>query len=410
MRRGVIVLAVAAATLAPAPPARPEAPASSLEAYRGLATWVDIFETRAWRRPARTAADMAARGVRTLFLETSNYTQRRAVVNRAGVARFIEAAHERDMAVVAWYLPGFVDLRRDLRRSMAAVRFRTPGGERFDSFALDIEASVVDPPSRRSKRLMALSRRIRARAGPGYALGAVIPSLVGIELAGDYWPKFPYRKLDAIYDVFVPMGYFTYHVSGARKVHDETAQNIRMIRQATGNPTVPIHVIGGIADEANAAEMRAFVQATREHGVLGASLYNWSLTRGHDWAELAAVPTNKLQSPALPLALPWAEPVGNVPGAEETHPKEVWFETPGGAGARSLAFEAFGVQPGEVEVWVNWTLVAVVGATGGSWGLQQTVEIPDDRFRDGRPNVIGFVADGEHPDWSVWGVRNVSLL
>lgn len=409
MKRGLLLLLVATAALTPAAPARTAVAPPSLEAYRGLASWVDLFEARAWRRPGRAVADMAARGVRTLFLETSNYSQRRTVVNRPAVGRFIEAAHDRDMAVVAWYLPGFVDLRRDLRRSMAAIRFRTPKGERFDSFALDIEASVVDPPSRRTRRLLSLSRRIRSRAGAGYTLGAIIPSPVGSELAGDYWPGFPYPKLDAIYDVFVPMGYFTYHVNGATKVHDETAGNIRMLRAATGNPTVPVHLIGGIADEASASETREFVRAIREHGVLGASLYNWSLTRERHWAELRNVPTNPLQSPALPLTLPWGEAVGNVPGAAAGHPKEVWFEVPGQLGTRTLSFEGYGIDPGEVEVWVNWALVGEVAASGPGWGSPQSVEVPDALLRDARPNVIGFVAEGDHPDWSEWGVRGVGL-
>jgi len=409
MRRGLLFLAVATAALTPAAPARTAVAPPSLEAYRGLASWVDLFEARAWRRPGKAVADMAARGVRTLFLETSNHSQRRTVVNRPAVGRFIEAAHDRDMSVVAWYLPGFVDLGRDLRRSMAAIRFRTPNGERFDSFALDIEASVVDPPSRRTKRLLSLSRRIRTRAGAGYTLGAIIPSPVGIKLAGDYWPGFPYPKLDAIYDVFVPMGYFTYHVNGATKVHDETAENIRILRAATGNPTVPVHLIGGIADEASASETREFVRAIREHGVLGASLYNWSLTRERHWAELRNVPTNPLQSPALPLTLPWVEAVGNVPGSAAGHPKEVWFEVPGQLGARTLSFEGYGIDPGEVEVWVNWALVGDVAASGLGWGSPQSVEVADALLHDGRPNVIGFVAEGDHPDWSEWGVRGVGL-
>jgi hypothetical protein len=402
-------VALVAGLLMPAAPARTGVAPPSLEAYRGLATWVDLFEARAWRRPGRAVADMAARGVRTLFLETSNYSQRRTVVNRPAVGRFIEAAHDRDMAVVAWYLPGFVDPGRDLRRSMAAIRFRTPNGERFDSFALDIEASVVDPPSRRTRRLLSLSRRIRTRAGAGYTLGAIIPSPVGIKLAGDYWPGFPYPKLDAIYDVFVPMGYFTYHVNGATKVHDETAENIRMLRAATGNPGVPVHLIGGIADKASASETREFVRAIREHGVLGASLYNWSLTRERHWAELRNVPTNPLQSPALPLTLPWVEAAGNVPGAAAGHPKEVWFEVPGQLGTRTLSFEGYGIDPGEVEVWVNWALVGEVAASGPGWGSSQSVELPDALLRDARPNVIGFVAEGDHPDWSEWGVRGVGL-
>jgi hypothetical protein len=354
-------------------------------------------------------ADMAAHGVRTLFLETSNYSQRRNVVNRPAVRRFIEAAHDRGMAVVAWYLPGFTDLRRDLRRSMAAIRFRTASGERFDSFGLDIEASIVDPPSRRTKRLLTLSRRIRARTGDGYPLGAIIPSPVGIELAGDYWPGFPYRKLDAIYNVFVPMGYFTYHVNGARKVHDETAENIRLLRAATGNPSVPVHLIGGIADRTSAAEAREFVRAVREHGILGASLYNWSLTRGHHWAELETVPTNPLQSPALPLPMPWTEPVGNLPGIAERHPKEVWFEVPAHVGARTLTFESHDVDPGEVEVWVNWTVVGDVTASGAGWSSPQSLQIPDELLHDSRSNVIGFVAQGSHPDWSEWGIRAITL-
>jgi hypothetical protein len=408
MKRGILVLALILAGLSPAPAARPGPGSPSLEAYRGLASWVDLFEERAWRRPAKAVADMQGHGVRTVFLQTSNYSQRRTIADPAAVSRFIETAHAGEMSVVAWYLPGFADLRRDLRRSSRAINFRTSSGQRFDSFALDIEASIVDPPSRRTKRLLTLSRRIRERVGPGYPLGAVIPSPVGIGLAKDYWPGFPYAQLGAVYDVFVPMGYFTYHVSGAGKVHDETALNIRMIREAAGDPSVPIHVIGGIADEAGAAEMRAFVQAVREHGVLGASLYNWSLTRDHDWAELERVPTNPRQAVALPLALPWTDPVGNIPGEDGTHPKEVWFEAPGIAGPRTLTFDAFDVQPGEVEIWVNWQLAGVVDTTV-QWGSSQTVPIQDATYRDAGTNLIGFVAAGDHPDWSEWGVRNVAL-
>jgi hypothetical protein len=408
MRRLLLLLEVVAATLSPAAPASTGPGSPSLEAYRGLASWVDLFEERAWRRPARAVADLASHGVRTLFLETSNYSQRRRVVDRPAVARFIEVAHERGMHVVAWYLPGFADLRRDLRRSMAAITFRTPGGERFDSFGLDIEASIVDPPSRRTKRLLTLSRRIRARVGGGYPLGAIIPSPVGIELSGHYWPGFPYRKLDEIYDVFVPMGYFTYHVNGATKVHDETTEDIRILRQATGDPTVPVHLIGGIAGRTSAAEAREFVRAVREHGILGASLYNWSLTRDRHWAELRTVPANPVQAPALPLPLPWPDPLGHLPGTSDRHPKEVWFEVPGQLGSRTLGFEALGVDPGEVDVLVNWTPVGEA-ASGGSGWEPRSISLPDELLRDAKPNLIGFVAEGDHPDWSEWGVRNVTL-
>jgi hypothetical protein len=413
MARTLLVsMAALAAILVPGGPGGTsvlEAP--NLEAYRGLGAWVDLFEDRAWRRPAKAVADMKAHGVRTLYLETSNYTQRRAIAFPREVGRFLEAAHARDMDVVAWYLPGFKDLNRDLRRSMMAIRFRTDSGERFDSFGLDIEASIVDSPSKRSRRLLTLSRQIRSRAGARYPLGAIIPSPRGIELAEGYWPGFPYVQLAQIYDVFVPMGYFTYHVSGSAGSHFDTVRNIEILRQEVGDPTVPVHLIGGIADDASGLEVRAFVHAVREHGLLGASLYNWSLTRDHDWTELEQVPTNPRQAPALPVPLGYTEPLGNVPGGVQGHPKEVFFVGGGLPGPRAVEYEAFDLQAGEVALWVNWRLVAELEATApDSWGEPQTIPMPDEVLNDAGRNVVAFTADGDHPDWSAWGIRAVRVL
>jgi hypothetical protein len=406
MRRLSLAVVVVAALLAPLGSARPGPGAASLEAYRGLGAWVDLFEGRAWRRPGAAVADMAAHGVRTLYLETSNYSQRRSVVDPSAVGRFIDAAHARDMDVVAWYLPGFDRVRRDLRRSVRAISFRTPSGEAFDSFALDIEASIVAPASKRTKRLLALSRKIRARVGPDYPLGAIIPSPFRID-RGKTWAGFPYAVLAGIYDVFLPMSYFTFHVEGERRAHDEVAASIPIIRERTGDPTVPIHVIGGIADRASGPEVRGLVHAAREHGVMGASLYNWSLSREHDWAELRRIPVNPKQSPVLPVALPSADALGYLPDGDRTHPAEVFYGTGPLPGPRTLAFEAFDVQPGEVEILVNWQSLGSVPA-GDGW-TSHTVVVPDEALRDTRPNLVGFASRGVFPDWTEWGIRTVAL-
>ncbi|MGH2684970.1 MAG: hypothetical protein ACRDJP_05855 [Actinomycetota bacterium] len=418
MKRSLLVTALIASALAGTPATTPAASTGGgedarLGAYRGLGAWVDLFEERAWRRPGRTVANMAAHGVRTLYLETSNYSQPRPIAYPNGVARFLKAAHRRDMEVVAWYLPGFARLRRDLQRSMAAINFRSGSGERFDSFALDIEASILDPPARRSKRMLSLSRKIRSRVGGDYTLGAIIPSPVGIQIAGKrYWPRFPYDGLEEIYDVFVPMGYFTYHVNGPEKVHDETARNVEIIREQTGNPTVPIHLIGGVADDASGAEVDAFVRAVREHGIVGASIYNWSLTRPHDWAPLEMVPTNPVQSPSLPLPLPFADAVGNVTGADDSHPKEVFYVTGGQSGPRTLRFQAWDVQAGEVEVWVNWSRLGEVPAepVPGAWSATRAMPVPAEMLAPKGDNFVQFLATGKHPDWTEWGVRQVELV
>ena len=261
-----------------------------LGSYRGLATWVDIYDPKAWVSPEATVSAMRPRGVRTLFLETGNYHQRTAIVRSALAARFIEAAHAQGIKVVAWYLPSFGKSRRDYLRSLAAIRFRTPTGQSFDSFALDIEASVVKSVPLRTARLIDLSTRIRAAVGSSYALGAIIPSPRGMQLLPRYWPAFPYAALGDIYDVFLPMGYFSYRPRDLGGPYGYTTRNVALIREGSGSPTMPVHAIGGLADEVGPGQARAFVRAARTCGVIGASLYDFTTTRPGAWRGLARVP------------------------------------------------------------------------------------------------------------------------
>jgi hypothetical protein len=96
-------------------------------------------------------------GVTTLYLETSNYSHPQAVVGPGTADRFVDAAHAAGIRVVAWYLPSFASPSRDLAHVLGALRFRTASGQRFDSVALDIEASVVHPVALRNARLLALA-------------------------------------------------------------------------------------------------------------------------------------------------------------------------------------------------------------------------------------------------------------
>lgn len=264
-----------------------------LAAYRGLATWVDLYDTASWADPEGSVAEMSARGVRTLFLETGNYRQRVRIVHPPRVARFVEAAHAQGISVVAWYLPSLAHPRTDLLRSLAPIRFRTPLGERFDSFALDIEASIVRSVALRNERLLSLSRRIRSAAGRSYPLGAIIPSPRGMALLPHYWPGFPYARLGRVYDVFLPMGYFSYRPHDLGGAFGYTARNVALIRAGTGRPRIPIHAIGGLADASSAAQVQAFVHAARACGIVGASLYDFPTTRPRAWARLARVPVGQ---------------------------------------------------------------------------------------------------------------------
>ena len=123
---------------------------------------------QAW--PIRRRVDtMVSSGAGTLFLQTSNGDRSAPFVYQDQTAAFIEAAHDRDVEVVAWYLPHLTDLAVDRARTRAAIAFTTPRGDRFDGFALDIESAAVRDPGRRSGRLIRLSsvfERSRATATP----------------------------------------------------------------------------------------------------------------------------------------------------------------------------------------------------------------------------------------------------
>ena len=409
---GLIGAAGSGANGFPGPPPRTiRVPKPLLESFRGLGTWVDIYDTHQYEHPWRTVRGAKRKGVRTLYLETSNDRSPKGIMMPRRVSYFIHAAHKYGLDIIAWYLPGFENLEKDHRRTMRAIRFKTPRGQTFDGFAMDIEADTVQPISLRQERMLQLSKRVRASVGETYPLGAIIPSPYDLQDPSSYWGNdFPYRRVANHYDVILPMSYSSFRAEGLEATHHYIAKSISIIRNETGDRKIPIHAIGGIGDGSSRDEVRGFVRAVRESGILGGSFYDYGMTARDAWPELIKIPTNPPQAPALPVRIDYVAPLGNVPGADETHPKEVFFSTKGRAGAARLSFEPFDAQNGEITVWVNWNQIGRVGETTPAvWGGRQRIRIPAKHLHDRKRNLIFFVADGHYPDWRKWGVRNVRL-
>lgn len=268
-----------------------------LRAYGGLGTWVDLYSPSFRSDPERLAAALAARGATAVFVETGNYRRRVDLVAPRWLAGLIEAAHARGIAVVAWYLPSLTDVRRDLRRARASTRFRTVNGDRFDSFALDIEATAVRNVAERNRRLLALSQSLRAEVGDGYPLGAIIPSPVGMTHLPRYWPHFPYADLARVYDVVVPMAYYSYRAHGRAAVRRYIETSVGIIRRASGDAAIPVHVIGGLAGKTTVGDVAAFVDAAAACGAYGLSLYDFDTTNRSMWPLLRRGPAATTATP-----------------------------------------------------------------------------------------------------------------
>ena len=74
------------------------------------------------------------------------------------------------------------------------------------------------------------------------------------------------------------MGYFTYRTKppagklptyiGEDGVREYTVLNVMLLRNATGDPSVPIHCIGGVADNTDSQDMMGFVKAVAASQIL----------------------------------------------------------------------------------------------------------------------------------------------
>lgn len=251
--------------------------------YRHLGTWVDMYDEAPWKNPEAAVEHARSRGVTTIYLQTSNWGRDNDMYKPTKVARFIDASKDAGVKIVAWYVPSFRNLTKDLRRTMKAISFETGIGNRFDSFAMDIESTEVNSISRRNARLLELSRKVRNKVGENYALGAIIPDMQSL-----YWPSFPYKEVADLYNVFMPMAYFTHRTSGEENVRRYTLENLTNLRQRVGR-AVPIHVIGGIAGQTTGRETRGYVNAIREGDGIGGSYYDLAITTDREWTKLAVL-------------------------------------------------------------------------------------------------------------------------
>ncbi len=273
-----------------------EIPATSV--YEGLGAWIDAYDYgpayhRAYEGRLLAPEDldlMADRGVRTLYLQATRLDPRspHGLVDPAIVGRFLERAHQRGLWVVGWYLPKFADLEADLA-NLRLIRDFEHGGHRFDGIGVDIEwRRDVGDHAERSRRVLELSRRLRAEAA-GLPLAAIVypPVLLEAVYPG-HWPGFPWRELAQAYDAWLPMAYWTETTPGSvyRQAYRYTAESIRALRDRLGLASVPVHAVGGVADTSTPQDVEGFVRAAREAEVVGLSLYDYRTTSQAGWEAL----------------------------------------------------------------------------------------------------------------------------
>jgi hypothetical protein len=281
------VLAAVVATIGAA--AAPAAEHADASVFGGLGTWVDIYDGTVYAGPERSAQRMSARGVKTVWVETANYGASVDVVKPLQLGSFVDALHARGIRVVAWYLPGHVKPALDERRALAMLGFRTATGGQFDGVALNIESTKLRNATLRSRRAVALTKRLGDEAGDTPL--AIIPfNPRGLERRPATWPRFPWAELAENADAFAPMIYTGGAFKGFDATYGYVTRALRLLRANTGRTDVSIHVAGGVADRLGTEELAGFVAAVSDDGAtIGVSLYDWMTTPPRAWTALAAL-------------------------------------------------------------------------------------------------------------------------
>lgn len=264
----------------------PRAAGRDLTAYAGLGTWIDAFDygpAYAGGDPAVTPDDieaMADSGVRTLYIQANRDDERspEGFVDRDLLDQFVLEAHERDMAVVAWYLPTFVSVATDLGHLQDLLDYEVEG-HRLDGIGVDIEATDTVPDvRRRNNKLLALSRRLDRAAGESPISAIVLPPVLTEVVNPGFWPSFPWTELEPLYDIWLPMSYWTERTesSGYNDGATYHAESHERMLANLGNPDAVVHGIGGIGDQTTQTDLLAFAETLAETGAVGGSIYDWA--------------------------------------------------------------------------------------------------------------------------------------
>jgi hypothetical protein len=254
--------------------------AGSIDAFRGLGTWVDVFDwsneyTNNKPTVGVAAVDkMADLGVQTLYIQAARQESQNDIVDPNLLIPMINRAHARNMAVVAWYLPTLEDVGRDLTRLLAISRLNVEG------IGVDIESRKVGDAAERSRRLVDISAALREQL-PGRAIAAIVMPPVATDVINpSFWPGFPWHELRPLYDLWMPMDYWTLRNrdSEYRDAYRYTAENIDRLRADLGVPSAVVHPIGGIGDTTTDADADGYERASLERGAIGGGLYDYRTT------------------------------------------------------------------------------------------------------------------------------------
>ncbi len=201
-------------------------------------------------------------------------------------------AHAAGVRVYGWDFPYLDDVDADVARSLAAIAYTTPSGDRIDGFAADIE-TPAEGTNLSAEGAAAYGERLRAAVGPTYPLVAVVPR-PSPKRQADY----PYHAIIPPYDAVAPMTYWL-----NRQPDTDVINDVSYLSQF-GKPVVPIGQAydgareGGRPGPPPAEEIQRFLSAAQQVGAVGASFWSWQHATEAIWGAIETAPEFRWEAKA----------------------------------------------------------------------------------------------------------------
>lgn len=200
--------------------------------------------------------------------------------------RLLPVAHAAGIKVIAWVYPYLRDVADDLIITKAVVDFRTPGGDKVDGIAADVEKRI-DAPA-----VYAYGQMVRQFVGP------TVPMVITTynPLAE---PAYPFPEAAASFNVIAPQDYWhdntTEHFDAA-SARALLTLSVTTIRAELGGKNFPIEENGQMFDmftygepggnQPSAAEITGDLQAAKSLGCIGISFFDWRTASPDELAAL----------------------------------------------------------------------------------------------------------------------------
>jgi len=138
--------------------------------------------------------------------------------------------------------------------------------------------------------LVELSKTLRENLKDRVLGAIVMPPVVTDVINQNFWPEFPWRELEQIYDVWLPMNYWSFRTQEHADSNYYNSENIKLLRDNLNDQEALVHAIGGIGiADGNALpdpgeplatidDLEGFVFSVASTKAIGGSIYDWATT------------------------------------------------------------------------------------------------------------------------------------